>query len=63
MIIEREREEKKMKKKVETIGVIKGTDLLKNNRGIQDIPFRTGVHKDKRKKREKVNRNNIDKYM
>lgn len=63
MIIEREREEKKMKKKMETIGVIKGIDLLKNNRGIQDIPFRTGVHKDKRKKREKVNRNNIDKYL
>ena len=52
-----------MKKKVETIGVIKGVDLLRQNRGIQDIPFRTGAHQNKKYKREKVNRNNIDKYM
>lgn len=51
------------KKKVEQIGVIKGVDLLKTSRPIQDIPFRTGAHKDKRKKREKINRNNIDKYL
>ncbi len=51
------------KKKVEKIGVIKGTDLLKNNRGIQDIPFRTGVYSDKRKKRQKINRNNIGKFL
>ena len=51
------------KKKKETIGVIKGIDLLHNTKPIQDIPFRTGVYKDKRKKREKVNRNNIDKWL
>lgn len=50
-------------KKKETIGVIKGIDLVQKNRGIQDVPFRTGAYKDKRKKREKVNRHNIDKYM
>ena len=52
-----------MKKTVEKIGTIKGTDLLKNNRGIQDIPFRTGVHSDKRKKREKVNKRNYEKFL
>ena len=51
------------KKKVEKIGVIKGTDLLKNNRGIQDIPFRTGEFSDKRKKREKVNKRNYEKFL
>ena len=52
-----------MKKKTENIGTIKGIDLLKNNRGIVEVPFRTGAHSDKRKKREKVNRNNIDKFL
>lgn len=51
------------KKKTQTIGTIKGIDVLRQTRPMQDIPFRTGVHTDKRKKREKVNRNNIDKFM
>ena len=51
------------KKKSESIGVIKGIDLVKQSKPIQDIPFRTGVYQDKRKKREKINRNNIDKYL
>jgi len=49
--------------KKEVIGVIRGKDLLKNSRGIQDIPFRTGTYKDKRKKREKVNKNNFEKWL
>ena len=52
-----------MKKKVEKIGTIKGIDLLKNSKPIQDIPFRTGVYSDKRKKREKVNKRNYDKFL
>lgn len=59
----KEREEKKMKKKVETIGIISGADLLKKSRPIQDIPFRTGVYQNKKKKREKVNKNHLDKWM
>lgn len=51
------------KKKTEKIGVIKGTDLLKQTRGPQDIPFRTGVREDKRKKRERVNKNNYSKWL
>lgn len=51
------------KKKTQTIGTIKGIDMLRQTRPIQDIPFRTGVYTDKRKKREKVNKNNIDKFM
>ena len=51
------------KKKTETIGVIKGTDVLKHTRGPQDIPFRTGVSEDKRKKREKVNKRNYTKFL
>lgn len=51
------------KKKNQTIGIIKGIDLIKQSKPIQDIPFRTGIHKDKRRKREKINRNNIDKYL
>jgi hypothetical protein len=51
------------KKKVETIGTISGIDLLKKNRPIQDIPFRTGSFSDKRKKREKVNKRNYDKWL
>ena len=51
------------KKKKEQVGVIKGIDLIKQSQPIQDIPFRTGVYQDKRKKREKINRNNIDKYL
>ena len=51
------------KKKTQKVGIISGLDVLKHTRGPQDIPFRTGVYTDKRKKREKVNRNNIDKFM
>ena len=51
------------KKKTQKVGTIKGIDVLKQTRPMQDIPFRTGVYTDKRKKREKVNRNNIDKFM
>ena len=40
------------KKKKEKVGTIKGIDILKNTRPMQDIPFRTGVYSDKRKKRE-----------
>jgi len=32
------------RKKKETIGVIKGVDVLKKTRGIQNIPFKTGKH-------------------
>lgn len=52
-----------MKKKTETIGTIKGIDLLKNSKPIQDIPFRTGTFTDKRKKREKVNKRNYEKFL
>jgi hypothetical protein len=51
------------KKKTEKVGTIKGLDILKNTRPIQDIPFRTGVYSDKRKKREKVNKNKLDKWL
>ncbi len=52
-----------MKKKKEKIGTIDGLDLVKKSRPIQDIPFRTGSYQNKKKKREKVNRNNIDKWL
>ena len=52
-----------MKKKTETIGTIKGIDLLKNSKPIQDIPFRTGTFSDKRKKREKVNKRNYERFL
>lgn len=51
------------KKKTEAIGIIKGIDLIKQTRPIQDIPFRTGAYADKRKKREKVTVMNMHKYM
>lgn len=51
------------KKKAKKIGTIEAIVLIEKSRPIQDIPFRTGVYKDKRKKREKINRNNIDKYL
>lgn len=51
------------KKKSVHVATIKGLDVLKATRGIQDIPFRTGVYKDKRKKRERVNKNNLDKWL
>lgn len=51
------------KKKTEKVGTIKGIDILKNTKPIQDIPFRTGVYSDKRKKREKVNKNKLEKWL
>lgn len=51
------------KKKTEKVGIISGMEVLKNTRPIQDIPFRTGVYSDKRKKREKVNKRNYDKWL
>ena len=51
------------RKKTETIGTIKGIDVLRQTKPIQDRPFRTGVYTDKRKKREKVNKRNMDKWM
>ena len=51
------------KKKTEKIGTISGMKILKKTRPIQDIPFRTGSFSDKRKKREKVNKRNYDKWI
>ena len=51
------------KKKVETIGTIDALEVIKKSRPMQDIPFRTGVYSDKRKKREKINKNNLDKWL
>jgi hypothetical protein len=51
------------KKKTQKVGTIKGIDVLRQTRPIQDIPFRTGVYIDKRKKREKINKRDIDKYL
>lgn len=49
------------KKKNITVGTIKGIDVIRQTKPIQDIPFRTGVYADKRKKREKINKNRLDK--
>lgn len=51
------------KKKSERIGTINGLEILKQTRPPQDIPFRTGSFKDKRKKREKINKNHLDKWL
>lgn len=51
------------KKKTEKVGTIKGIEVLKNTRPMQDIPFRTGVYSDKRKKREKINKNKLEKWL
>ena len=51
------------KKKNITVGTIKGIDIVRQTKPIQDIPFRTGVYTDKRKKREKVTKRNMDKWM
>lgn len=65
--IEREVLEMANKKKTQTVGVIKGIDILKSTRPMQDIPFRTYVAKDKKKeekrKREKINKNRLDKWL
>jgi hypothetical protein len=52
----------KKKKNIE-VGVIKGMDIVRQTKQIQDIPFRTGVYADKRKKREKINKNRLDKWL
>ena len=54
---------KMAKKKNITVGTIKGIDIVKQTKPMQDIPFRTGVYADKRKKREKVNKRNMDRWM
>ena len=51
------------KKKNIKVGTISGIDVLKQTRPPQDIPFRTGSYTDKRKKREKVNKNRLDKWL
>ena len=51
------------KKKVEKVGTIKAIDMIHASRPMQDIPFRTGVYTDKRKKREKINKNRLDKWL
>ena len=51
------------RKKTIHVATISGLDVLKQTRGIQDIPFRTGVYTDKRKKRVKVNKNNMHEFM
>ena len=51
------------KKKTIEVGTIKGIDIIRQTKPIQDIPFRTGVYTDKRKKREKVNKNRLDKWL
>ena len=51
------------KKKIETIGTIKAIDMIHASRPMQDIPFRTGVHENKKHKREKINKRNYEKYL
>lgn len=51
------------KKKIEKVGVIKAIDMIHASRPIQDIPFRTGSYTNKRKKREKINKRNYEKYL
>ena len=42
------------KKKTEKVGTIKAIDMIHASRPMQDIPFRTGVYTDKRKKEKKL---------
>ena len=51
------------KKKTEKVGTIKAIDMIHASKPIQDIPFRTGAHVNKKYKREKVNKRNYDRYM
>jgi len=51
------------KKKNISVGTIKGIDIVRQTKPMQDIPFRTGVYTDKRKKREKINKNRLDKWL
>ena len=64
-IIVLEREVRKMakKRKVEKVGTIKAIDMIHASRPIQDIPFRTGAHENKKYKREKINKNRLDKWL
>jgi hypothetical protein len=61
--VEREVREMAKKKKVEKVGTIKAIDMIHASRPPQDIPFRTGSYTDKRKKREKINKNRLDKWL
>ena len=51
------------KKKVEKVGTIKAIDMIHASRPIQDIPFRTGAYVNKKYKREKINKNKLDKWL
>ena len=51
------------KKKNISVGTIKGIDVIRQTKPMQDIPFRTGFNTDKRKKREKINKNRLDKWL
>ena len=51
------------KKKIEKVGTIKAIDMIHASRPIQDIPFRTGSFQNKKKKREKVNKRNYEKFL
>ena len=51
------------KKKVEKVGTIKAIDMIHASRPMQDIPFRTGAHVNKKYKREKINKNRLDKWL
>ena len=60
------RKDRKMgkKKKTENIGTITALNALKASQPIQDIPFRTGAYKNKKHyKREKINKNRLDKWL
>ena len=51
------------KKKTQTIGTISGMEILRQTRPPQDIPFRTGSYTDERKKKKKINKNRLDKWL
>lgn len=51
------------KKKTEKVGTIKAIDMIHASRPMQDIPFRTGAHENKKYKRKKVNKNILDKWL
>lgn len=61
--VEREVREMAKKKKVEKVGTIKAIDMIHASRPMQDIPFRTGAHVNKKYKREKINKNRLDKWL
>lgn len=61
--VEREVREMAKKKKVEKVGTIKAIDMIHASRPIQDIPFRTGAHVNKKYKRKKINKNRLDKWL